>query len=258
MAKGRWGIILIFLFGIIYSQETVTGKITDQDHSDLASVMIINMATDQKTYSDSSGEFSISASEDDELRFVKAGYERNSLRVLKSGINSRVFMMMIKVPEEIEEVKVARKEDAARRTKGEQVRDAVGLPQPRGKMREKPAEVKQVLIPILLGQLNVQGAYDLISGKARRQKRAYRYDDLQEHILWVRNRVDNDYFAKAGIPVERISEFIEFSFSENPHIRTYVKSKNLSGVLFRMEETIPTYLERLQTGKINAEHVKKS
>jgi hypothetical protein len=37
-------------------------------------------------------------------------------------------------------------------------------------MREKPAEVKSVLLPILLGNLNVQGVYDLISGKARGRK----------------------------------------------------------------------------------------
>ncbi|MCS3530906.1 carboxypeptidase regulatory-like domain-containing protein [Chryseobacterium sp. JUb7] len=249
MVKGRLGFVLLFLCGIVFSQEMVTGKITDQDNAELGFVIVINMSTDQKTYSNSVGEFSISASQNDELRFVKKGYERNSARVLIYGINSKILIRMIKTPEEIEEVKVARKDDATRRSKGEQVRDAVGLPQPKGKMREKPAEVKQVLLPILLGQLNVQGVYDLISGKARRQKRAYRYDDLQEHILWVRSRVDDDYFTELGIPAERISEFIEFSFSENPHIRTYVRSKNVSGVLFRMEEVVPIYLERLKTRK---------
>jgi hypothetical protein len=116
-------------------------------------------------------------------------------------------------------------------------------------MREKPAEVKEVLLPMLLGQLNVQGVYDLVSGKARRQKRAYRYDDLQEHILWVRKRVEDEYFTKTGIPIERISEFIEFSFLYKPQIRTYVKAKNLAGVLLRIEEVIPVYLERLKTTK---------
>jgi hypothetical protein len=33
-------------------------------------------------------------------------------------------------------------------------------------------------------------------------------------------------------------------------VRTYVKAKNLSGVLLRMEETMPVYLERLKQKKI--------
>jgi hypothetical protein len=130
--------------------------------------------------------------------------------------------------------------------KGEQVRDAVGLPQPVGKMRERPAEVKSVLLPILLGNLNVQGVYDLISGKARRQKRQYRYDDLQEHVAWIRDRIDDDYFVKAGIPADRISEFIQFSFLAKPQVRTYVKAKNLSGVMLRLEETAPLFIQRLK------------
>ncbi len=239
----------------IYSQQaTITGTIRDDNNRELANVMVVNMATDQKTATNSDGMFSVQASANDELRFVKKGYERISRRVLANGINSQLVIVMAKLPEEIEEVKVQPltgdlskdSRAVARINKAEIVQDAVGLPQPVGKMRERPAEVKHVLLPILVGQLDVQGVYDLISGKARRQKRQYRYDDLQEHILWVRNRVDDDYFIKAGVPLERISEFIEFSFLVKPHVRTYVKARNLSGVLLRMEETLPLYIERLQ------------
>jgi hypothetical protein len=205
------------------------------------------------------GQFSIEASPNDELRFVKADFRRVSAIVPANGFSSQLLVVLIPIPKEIEEVKVVKKPTgdletdsrmASKADKGEIVRQAVGLPQPVGKMREKPAEVKQVLLPILLGSLDVQGTYDLISGKARRQKRQYRYDDLQEHIAWVRNRVDNEYFTKAGIPEERISEFIQYSFEVKPQVRTYVKAKNLSGVLLRMEETMPVYLERLKQNKI--------
>ncbi|MDH6252110.1 hypothetical protein M2347_001837 [Chryseobacterium sp. H1D6B] len=248
-------LILLFANGIAFSQQTVTGTITDDNSIHLGSVTVINMSTDKKTLSNSSGEFSIEASNNDELRFVRAGYERVSRKVLTNGINYQLFITLVKIPEEIEEVKVSKRltgdlsEDSkavAKVNKGEIVQQAVGLPQPVGKMREKPAEVKKVLLPILLGALDVQGTYDLISGKARRQKRQYRYDDLQTDIVWVRNRVDDEYFTKAGIPAERISEFIEFSFLVKPQVRTYVKAKNLSGVLFRIEETIPAYVSRLK------------
>lgn len=256
MKKGLLFVLLI-LCEFVFSQQTVVGKITDDNDISLSSVTVINMSTDQKSITNSVGEFSIKASKNDELRFVKNGYERVSRRVLTDGINSQLAITLIKLAEEIEEVKVVKltgdlnkdSKTVAKVDKGEIVEQAVGLPQPVGKMREKPAEVKEVLLPMLLGQLNVQGVYDLVSGKARRQKRAYRYDDLQEHILWVRKRVEDEYFTKTGIPIERISEFIEFSFLYKPQIRTYVKAKNLAGVLLRIEEVIPVYLERLKTTK---------
>ena len=233
----------------------ITGRIIDDNNEDLSGVTVINMSTDKKVYSNLLGMFSIEASSNDELRFVKEDFRRQSKRVLTDGVNSQLLIQLFQIPKEIEEVKIVKRltgdleQDSrivAKVDKGEIVRDAVGLPQPVGKMREKPAEVKQVLLPILLGNLNVQGAYDLISGKARKQKRLYRYDDLQEHIAWIRDRVEDDYFTKAGIPADRISEFIEFSFVAKPQVRTYVKAKNLSGVLLRLEETIPLYVERLK------------
>ncbi|WP_228407024.1 carboxypeptidase-like regulatory domain-containing protein [Chryseobacterium sp. MYb7] len=251
----------IFLFlmmlcsTFIFSQQTVTGRIVDETGENLSKVIVINMSTDKKVYSDAEGIFSINANPNDELRFVKEDFKRISRRVLTNGVNSPLFITLYMIPKDVGEVKIVKKltgdletdsRIVAKVDKGEQVRDAVGLPQPVGKMREKPAEVKSVLLPMLLGNLNVQGVYDLISGKARRQKRQYKYDDLQEHIAWVRERIDDDYFVNAGIPADRISEFIQFSFLAKPQVRTYVKAKNLSGVMLRLEETVPLFIERLK------------
>lgn len=239
----------------IFSQQTVTGRIVDETGGDLSKVIVINMSTDKKVYSDTQGIFSIDASPNDELRFVKEDFSRTSRRVLTNGFNSPLFITLYQIPKDVGEVKIVKKltgdleadsRIVAKADKGEQVRDAVGLPQPAGKMRERPAEVKSVLLPILLGNLDVQGMYDLISGKARRQKRQYKYDDLQEHITWIRDRIDDEYFVKAGIPGDRISEFIQFSFLAKPQVRTYVKARNLSGVTLRLEETAPLFIERLK------------
>lgn len=251
-------LIFCFIFANFFSQQTVTGKISDDNGFDLGAVTVINVSSDKKVLTNASGEFSIEASANDEIRFIKTNYERASLRVLKNGYNPFLFITMIKIPQEIEEVELQKitgdlskdSRAVAKVDKGKIVQDAVGLPQPVGKMREKPAEVKEVLLPMLLGSLNVQGVYDLISGKARRQKRQYRYDDLQDDISWIRNRVEDEYFTKEGIPKERISEFIEFSFLTKPQVRTFVKAKNLAGALLRLEETIPLYVERLKTSKL--------
>lgn len=246
--------LIMLCANLLFSQQTVTGRIIDDYGENLNAVTVVNMSTNKKVYSNSQGMFSIEANPNDELRFVKEDFKRVSRRVLTDGGNAQLLITLFQIPKDIGEVKIVKKlsgdleQDSrivAKADKGEQVKQAVGLPEPVGKMREKPAEVKSVLLPILLGNLNVQGVYDLISGKARKQKRQYRYDDLQEHIAWVRSRIEDDYFIKAGVPADRISEFIEFSFLIKPQVRTYVKAKNLSGVMLRMEEVIPLFLERV-------------
>ncbi|MCS3868055.1 hypothetical protein J3D55_000971 [Chryseobacterium ginsenosidimutans] len=256
MMKSRLLIILLFLFVNVFSQQKIMGKIIDEDGISLPAVTVINVTTDTKTYTANDGTFSIDVSPTDEIRFIRSGFERASMKA-SYGINKELNITLIRVAQEIEEVKVANitgditkdSKAVAKIDKGKIVEDAVGIPQPVGKMREKPAEVKEVLLPIILGQLNIQGMYDLISGDARRMKRQYRYDDLQEDILWIRDRVEDEYFTKEGIPKERISEFIEFSFVNKPQTRSFVRAKNLTGALSRMDEAIPIFVKRIKESK---------
>ncbi|WP_345204399.1 carboxypeptidase-like regulatory domain-containing protein [Chryseobacterium ginsengisoli] len=254
--KSRLLIILTFLSVNVFSQQKIMGRITDEDGISLPTVMVMNISANTKTYTLNDGTFSIDAFPEDELRFIRPGFERSSIKA-SYGIDKYLNIKLTRVAEEIEEVEVAKitgditkdSRAVAKVDKGKIVEDAVGLPQPVGKMRERPAEVKEVLLPIILGQLNVQGLYDLVSGDARRMKRQYKYDDLQEDISWIRSRVEDEYFTKEGIPQERISEFIEFSFVNKPQVRTFVRAKNLTGALSRMEEAFPIFAERIKASK---------
>ncbi len=46
--------------------------------------------------------------------------------------------------------------------------------------------------------VNVQAIYDVFSGKSRRLRRLYKYEDLQEGLAWIQNNIDLEYFAEAG------------------------------------------------------------
>ncbi|KAA0126664.1 carboxypeptidase regulatory-like domain-containing protein [Chryseobacterium sp. SN22] len=253
-----WVSILLLLFFIpAFSQQKISGRITDEDGIALPAVTVINMATDRKVYTADDGVFSIEISSPiDEIRFVRNGFERSSIKA-SYGMNKVMDIRLTRVAQEIQEVQVAKltgdlnkdSKAVAKIDRSQIVEDAVGLPQPAGKMREAPADVKQVLLPILLGNLNVQGLYDLVSGDARRMKRQYRYDDLQEDIAWIRARVEDEYFTKEEIPVERISEFIEFAFVSKPQSRTFVRAKNLTGALSRMENAFPVFVARIKGEK---------
>ena len=78
----HWKKIFLFLMmlcsNFLFSQQTVTGRIIDDNGEDLSAVTIVNMSTDKKVYSNSQGMFSIEANPNDELRFVKEDFSRVS------------------------------------------------------------------------------------------------------------------------------------------------------------------------------------
>lgn len=237
------------------SAQNISGRIVTDGETPLPSVLVINMSTNEKTYSDQGGNFTIAAIVNDELRFVRAGFERSSVKI--SSPNSSVYVNMIPAYREIEEVRVnpikltgdLNKDSKllSKNDKVAQLQKEIGIPKAPEKPREKPAELgKDVLLPMLTGSLNVQAVYDLISGDARRKKHLYELEDQQSDVRWIRSRIENDYFVKAGIPEKRIAEFIEFSFTQNPNVRKYVRAKNLSGVMLEMEKALPTYILRLK------------
>ena len=249
---------LLFIFAFvgisISAQQTVYGRITDEEQHPIPATLVMNMKTGFQAYSDLEGNFSINGNFRDELRFVRKGYERVSL--LFNNENQRyVSITLYRFAVAIEEVKIEQvkltgnlETDSRNLTKidkAEILNAEIGVPKPPEKPREKPAEFKKdVLYSLLSLSVKPQAIYDLISGDARRMKAEYRYEDLQENISWIRQRIDDDYFVKMGIPQGKISEFLQFSIGLKPEINQFIKAKNLSKILFILEDTLPVYLHK--------------
>ena len=249
---------LLFIFAFvgisISAQQTVYGRITDEEQHPIPATLVMNMKTGFQAYSDLEGNFSISGNFGDEIRFVRKGYERVSL--LFNNENQRyVSITLYRVAVAIEEVKIEEvkltgnlETDSRNLTKidkAEILNAEIGVPKPPEKPREKPAEFKKdVLYSLLSLSVKPQAIYDLISGDARRMKAEYRYEDLQENISWIRQRIDDDYFVKMGIPQGKISEFLQLSIGLKPEINQFIKAKNLSKILFILEDTLPVYLHK--------------
>ena len=244
-----------FLFSISLCSQEVSGTVTDEDQNPISAVLVFNMKTEQKVYTTLNGEFTIAASSNHELRFIKNGFERSSKILNAQDFRSPLSIIIVRSVQEIEEVKIPAirltgdlQQDSRNLTRFDkvaQLRREVGAPAPPEKPRETPADFKNdVLLPLLGLSLKPQAIYNLISGDARRKKAQYRYDDLQDNILWIRRKVGDDYFVKMEIPAERISEFLQFSIGLKPEIKSYIKAQNLSKVLFMLEDTLPLYLRQ--------------
>ena len=225
----------------IYSQ-TLSGIVLTDESARVPNTLVVNMSSDEKVYSNQLGEFSIPAKPGDEIRFVKENYERE-----KIIFNNSLFITvwLAKLPMEIEEVKLENIKMSDE--KKEQLRQSIGLPKGPDKPREKPADaVDDVLKPLIRipPMVNVQAIYDVLSGKSKRLRRLYKYEDLQEGFAWIRNNIDPEYFTEAGIPPEKINDFLTYSLSDEK-VLMYMKAKNMGGIMLTLESHIESYLQRI-------------
>ena len=225
----------------IFSQ-TLSGIVLTDDSARVPKTLVVNMSSDQKVWSNEIGEFSIPAKTGDEIRFVKENYEREKV-IVNNNLN--ITVRLSKIPMEIEEVTIENKKVAE--AKKEELRKSIGLPKGPDKPREKPAEaVNDILMP-LIGippTIKIQAIYDVLSGKSRRLKRLYKYEDLQEGLAWINNNVDLEYFAEAGITADKFNDFLMFSLRDEK-VLMYMKAKNLGGITISLDNNIKDYLERI-------------
>lgn len=225
----------------IFSQ-TISGVIVSEESARLPKTLIINMNSDQKVFSNEVGEFSINAKIGDEIRFVRENYEREKV-IIKNDYF--LTIRLTKIPVEIEEVEIENKKLAE--AKKEELRQSIGLPKGPDKPREKPADAVDDIVKPLIRippMVNIQAIYDVVSGKSRRLKRLYKYEDLQEGLAWIQNNIDPEYFVEAGIPQEKINDFLVFSLRDEK-VLMYMKAKNIGGITVSLDNNIKAYLERI-------------
>lgn len=205
-------------------------------------VLIVNMTTDQKTYSDAYGKFVIDGKIGDEIRFAKESFKLGKIIISSNDVQS---IKLERIPQEIEEVKIINKNLA--RSREEELRNSIGLPKGPDKPREKPAEaVNDILMPLLRipPAIKIQAIYDVLSGKSRRLKRLYKYEDLQEGLSWTQNNIDPEYFAEAGITPDKLNDFLMFSLRDEK-VLMYMKARNVGGITISLDNNIEAYLERI-------------
>lgn len=185
---------------------------------------------------------SINANIGDEIRFAKEGYRLG--KVVISGYNFQAVELE-RIPQEIEEVKLINKNLAE--SQEEKLRKDIGLPKGPDKPREKPADaVDDIVRPLVRipPMVNIQAIYDVVSGRSKRLKRLYRYEDLQEGLAWIQNNIDVGYFSEAGIPPGKFSDFLMFSLKDEK-VLMYMKAKNIGGIAVALDNNINAYLERI-------------
>lgn len=234
--------IYFLLISISIFSQTISGVIVSEESARLPKTLIINMNSDEKVFSNEVGEFSINAKIGNEIRFVRENYNREKVIIQNDYF---LTVRLSKIPIEIEEVNIENKKLAE--AKKEELRKSIGLPKGPDKPREKPADAVDDVLKPLIGIppiVKIQAIYDVLSGKSRRLKRLYKYEDLQEGLAWTMNNIDPEYFSQAGIPPDRINDFLIFSLRDEK-VMMYMKAKNVGGITVSLDNNIKAYLERI-------------
>lgn len=253
-------IVLLFLgfVPLFFAQSLISGIVSTEEGARIGKVIVINISTDQKTLTNDFGEYKICADYGQQIRFVKENFDRVSVIV---DNNAYLNIVLIRMVNEIEAVEVSKlkitgniADDASRvriNQSEEALRQAIGLPRGPENPREKAADAVDDILKPLIGippTIKIQAIYDVVSGRAKRMKRLYRYEDQQDYIAWIRSKIENDYFVSAGIPTEHINAFLLFSLAD-PKVLRYAKAKNTSGLIIAIEDNVPKFLPRISSTK---------
>lgn len=221
--------------------QTISGVVVSEEDHPISKVLIVNMSSNQKVYTDNFGNFSIAGKMGDELRFAKEKYKGERIKIN----NDLLKVILQQLPQEIEEVKIINKRLAE--SQEEKLRKDIGLPKGPEKPREKPADAVDDIVKPLIRippMVNVQAIYDVVSGKSKRLRRFYKYEDLQEGLAWIQNNIDLEYFVEAGISPEKFNDFLMFSLQDEK-VLMYMKAKNIGGLTVSLDNHIGTYLEKI-------------
>jgi hypothetical protein len=191
----------LFVSFFIFCQQ-IGGKIIS-DSVDLKNVLVVNINSQAKTYSDSYGQFVITANIGDEIRFLKDGYDRKNIIVKDS---KELFVTLSKQVIEIEEVEVKKKlsgnlgkdsklfdENNKKVVLNNDLKVYFKAPSSAELLKAKPGEfVQPVGGGISFGKIDNKWV-------------------LTDLVEWIRENLKDDYFISMGLSFPEINPFLYYS-----------------------------------------------
>jgi hypothetical protein len=254
-------ITVVALLTIIFtfSQQNILGKIVDEDHNDLSAVLIFNTTQNIKTYSNISGEFSIEAEENDEVKFIKEGFYRIDKIIKKGTFNSQLQIQLVRAETLIQEVKIEHKPS------GDLAKDSKRLEDPK-----KVASLKSELNEYMRSELNeplpkneisktfkghdfqaghasvnLLTIFGEVSGLIKKatgsQITTPNYVETQNFLARVKAEVNLSIFKKYGMDEEKIDYFLAYAEKVDHLSKKYRKDFNAAIILSELQNAFIEY-----------------
>lgn len=210
--------VLASLFFInSHAQNYIFGKVTSEDNNEMPEVTVINIRTDERVLTNRDGHFMISGRAGDELRFIKAGYERTNRKITQENITAPVNATMIRAAELIAEVEIKKN------ITGDIKIDAKNLNPPRKveKLKNDLAKyMSQKSAPGVLAARPGEFVQPVTKGIYSFGKIKDKWDDV-DLMNYLQNSLGNTFFEELQISKPQIQHFILYI------LRTGFERKNI-------------------------------
>ncbi|PXW10686.1 hypothetical protein C8D70_1139 [Chryseobacterium sp. CBTAP 102] len=196
------------LFIHIHAQNYIFGKIISESGTEMQDVNVVNIRTDEIVVSNRDGHFMISGRQGDELRFIKAGYERLTKIVSQENTQSPMNISLVRQTIQIPEVEVKQgltgnlKIDSKLYNKPKKVEKLI---------KEMDQYIAQKSDPRILaakpGEFVQPKGEGFFIGKVRNK-----WDDV-DLMKYIRASLGDDYFTNLKIEKPLIDHFIYYVFA---------------------------------------------
>ena len=240
-------VLIILASNIVTAQSLFSGKVETEEGLSIANVLVINLKTNEKVNTDENGKFIISAKLQDEIRFVKKGYDRVSYIVKSADFQEEKYFRLQKSTVTIEEVIISRL-----KLTGNLVKDSKSLDKEdvNAKIQKSlGTETIEKQVRSISGSAGISfNMASLLAGKKKKEQkqRLEKYEQFQNNATWIRERVDSEYFVSKGIPEMKVAEFIQFSLTQKPEVAGYIKTNNFPKIMTALDQLIPVYLKKIE------------
>lgn len=251
----------LYTFTNLYSQEYIFGKVTSEQNTEMAGVLVINIKTDEETYTNKDGNFMIAAKSNDLLRFVKQKFDRVSYTIKPEDFQKAITISMQKSTIEIEEVEIKTK------LTGNLAKDSKALNKSAktltlnqemdSYMRMKPEKPFPTLrTPSAFEKPNVNAAQvdiikaigfitKLIKGNKKPEFNPNQ-NTIKGFLMRVRYNLTDQYFIEMGLKTEEIDGFLKYADNRFQLTKNYYNNFNLAKIQLQLESVLDEYLKKRQ------------
>lgn len=201
--------LLLFLSLIFFihsnAQNYIFGKIVSENGAEMQDVSVVNIRTDEMVFSNEDGHFMISGKVGDELRIIKAGYDRVSKKISQENIQSPMNISLVRSTIQIPEVQIKQG------LTGNLKIDSRNYNKPK-KVQKLETEINRYIAqksdPRILaakpGEFVQPKGEGFVIGKVNDK-----WDDI-DLMNYIRANLGDDYFANLKIEKPLIDHFISY------------------------------------------------
>lgn len=247
-----------------FAQEYIFGKVVSESNTEIQEVMVLNVRTDEKTLTNRDGHYMIAAKNFDELRFVKAGFDRVTVKVSSQNYSEPLNISLLKSPYVIQEVEIGF------HASGDLKKDVKNL-EPSKKtvalnnamkmyMMKPPTEVAPVLkTPSAFaqpdfnaGQVNIlklaSAVIGLVAKSTNEPLTKANYAETQAFFREVKDTIDLSFYYKQGWDEYEIDRFLIYADDNFNLAKKYRKNFNVQAISADMKMAYKNYVKTHKIG----------